>query len=163
MSYKSEAQAANAAHCRKIIDAAGGGSYPTPHGDGARAKFKNGGRVGYADGGSVEGDTPMSRLDRPSRGKKGGATTVNVIVAQKPDQAPPVPMMPPPGLGAPPAPPSTPIGAGGPPVPPPGMMGRKSGGRVFAQIDDGAGSGPGRLEKIKAYGAKAGKPIKAVK
>lgn len=44
-------------------------------------------------------------------------------------------------------------GAGGPPMPPM-PMGRKSGGRTIHVIDHAAGGARGRLEKIKAYGAK---------
>jgi hypothetical protein len=50
-------------------------------------------------------------------------------------------------------------GAGAPPAPPPMPMpmGRKTGGRVHTThvIDNAAGGGLGRLEKIKAYGHKA--------
>ena len=48
-------------------------------------------------------------------------------------------------------------GGGPPPVPP--MPGRASGGRVDKELsmDDGAGGGAGRLEKIKKYGGNAGK------
>lgn len=175
MTWNKEADGAMRSHSAKIITAAGGGSHSTPAGNNAKMKpanFKNGGRVGYQDGGDVEeameGEAPMGRLDRPSRGapKGKGATTVNVIIAPKPDAPPmpmPIPAGPPPGIGAPP-----PDGAGGPPPmppsgPPPGMMGRKSGGRVMIDADGGAGSGPGRLEKIKDYGGKAGSPAKSPK
>ena len=80
----------------------------------------------------------------------------------KPSLSTPLPpgLMPPggmpPGAGGPPPPPMMPPGAGAPPMGglPPGLMGRKTGGRVKYPIKDGAGGGLGRLQKIKAYGLK---------
>jgi len=96
-----------------------------------------------ADGGMIDGDKAKPRLDRAGGGKKG--TVVNIVIAggSKPDQPPapaPMPMPPPaPPMAGPPVPPPMPP-AGGPPVM------RKHGGRV--NMDAGAGSGLGRLEKI---------------
>lgn len=164
--YRSQADASQRAHANRIISSAGGGGHSAPHGqDGSvkRKGYKNGGRC-YEDGGIVEemmeGETSAPRLDRPSRGKKGGATTVNVIIAQKEPQgaagALPPSMPPVPPMAPPPVPAGPPMGAGGPPMP--DMPMRKNGGRV--NTDSGAGGGLGRLEKIKDYGKKAGKPAK---
>lgn len=123
---------------------------------------KKGGRACYAEGGSVK--------------KKGGekGNHVNVIIAGghpgagvPPGGMPPgagmapprPPMAPPPGAGAPPPgmmkpPMAPPPGAGGLP----GMPMRSHGGRTERKIggrlalDEAAGGGAGRLEKIKSYG-----------
>ncbi len=130
----------------------------------------------------ISGRMGGSRLDRPkfAQGgavKKPGAT-VNVIVApQGAPSAPPAAAMPPPPPMPPPmpaAPPGPPAGAGMPPMGgmmggappmgsgPPMLPGRSRGGSAYAKggkvnMDAGAGSGPGRLEKIDEYGANAKK------
>lgn len=121
---------------------------------------KTGGKVDA----SVSG-TPISggRTPRKSGGRTKGKMNVNIIIGA-PGGAqggpPPEMPMPPPQMAGPirPPMPMPPQGMppGGPPVgaPPPMPMARKSGGRAYP-IDDGAGGGEGRLQKIKAYGKKA--------
>lgn len=96
---------------------------------------------------SLESDSNTAKRASGGRVNK-GKTTVNVIVSGGQPAAPsPAPMpIAPPQPAAPPPPPMPPpgVGAAGPPPGPPPMM-RKSGGRT---VKDGAGSGPGRLEKI---------------
>lgn len=116
----------------------------------APRKYASGGAV--MDMGGVEGAPPKGNLSKPSRsGKKGKdakkGTNVNVIIMQPPagggdkGAVPPMPPM----AGPPPADMGPPPGVGGPPPM------RANGGRV-PHIKEGAGSGLGRLAKMKAYG-----------
>lgn len=100
------------------------------------------------------------RVERKAGGRTKKGTNINIIIApqgQKPPMSMPPPGMPPGGpVGlhqAPPPPAGAPPPMGGPP---PGMppMARKDGGRAYP-ITDGAGGGEGRLQKARAYGAKA--------
>lgn len=121
-----------------------------------------------AGGGKVAGGKMPMRLDKFARGgapkgKKGKGNHVNIVIGAPPsgDKEPmPVPVPVPGGPGpAPMAPPPGPMAGGPPMMPPKPPMGgmpmpmRAKGGKV--DIDDGAGSGPGRIEKRDLYGKRA--------
>lgn len=112
------------------------------------------------DGYKVGGTVSAPRADKFARGgkakgKHSKGTHINIaVVAPQKDKAE-APMMPPPGMppsGGPPI--GVPPGGGPatPPPMPPGMPGMKRGGKVA--MKGGGDSGQGRLDKIKAYGAK---------
>jgi hypothetical protein len=130
----------------------------------------------YADHPSASDFAPKSvtpdsdPIARKSGGRAGkGKMNVNIIIAQKPDNAgaqQAMPMPAPRPVGVPmPAPQGPAMGGpgltGSPPAAggPPPMMPRKSGGRTIETVahdmeeyGGGGGGGLGRLEKIRAYG-----------
>jgi len=131
--------------------------YPheVPGADGGRTAKKGGGSLG-------KGKTNVNIMIHPHSGAAQPPVMPpmgGLPISPRPPVAPP---MPPQGMpmGAPPmggAPALPPMGAGRPGMPP---IGRKNGGKIPAGmktmhvIDNAAGGGLGRLEKIKEYGLK---------
>jgi len=115
----------------------------------------DGGRVARKHGGSAKGKTNVNIMIHPHSGMSQPPVMPPMGGPMVPPPPPRPPVMPPQGMpmGAPPSLP--PMGAARPGMPP---IGRKSGGKVESNpapkhiIDNAAGGGLGRIEKIKAYG-----------
>ena len=143
--------------------------------------LKSGGKAESVSDGVAEGTRPTGgreahkgggRTARASGGRTKGKTNINIIIDAQPKpqgMQPPIGAAPvgPNGLagpgagGAMPIPVSAPapMGGGAPPMPPQmppqgAPMPRKSGGRTGYELEDGAGGGEGRLQKLRWYGRK---------
>jgi hypothetical protein len=175
--FGSKVRSSSAAKYKAITGKPSGGQTFAGGSQDSRAKAAASGKESreYKVGGKVSPPSFARGGRSKGKGKGGHKTHINIAVvaphkgddagaAGLPPGLPPggppglppggPPMAPPPGMGPPGMPP--------PPPGPPGMPPMKRGGAAYAKggkvgMKSGAESGPGRLEKIRAYGGNARK------
>lgn len=169
MSWKDEAKEHAARRVERVRKACGGETEMKRIAEDATHKHERVDHPGSKLTHAFEGKGAAKRLDRKARAHGGRTkskpTEINIVIDAAPQRGagapmpPPVAAAPPPAPMPPPRPPmAPPMGAmppGAVPRPPIGAMPmRKRGGKVV-DMDAGAGSGLGRLEKIAEYGSRA--------
>lgn len=148
--YSSQVKSGSSAKFKALTGKKSSGQSHPDGGSDAKAKKMAG--MEYNVGGAVS--APSFARGGRAKGKKGSTVNIAIINGGKdkeaappmPPMMPKAPMAPPPGMDAPGAPGGMPTG---------GLPGMKRGGKV--PMKAGADSGPGRLDKAKAYGGNAKK------